>query len=236
MLVVLAGTLPMDGATDNWLQFRTEGMYHLGSFNGQSTNYRVYEIPIFLFMGLAGGLIGATFNATNRQIAFFRRKHMTRPWHRLVESVCIAIIMAICGFWLPSIFQFCAPVPQLTGLPAQYVHLQQFNCKDGEYNEVASYFHNTWEARARVRGARAVHACGCGCVCARVYLRACVRACVCVRVCCARAPLSVPFVSVYACVCLCMRACVRARTRLSLFPARCRCKSAPWWCGICVCL
>ena len=26
---------------------------------------------------------------------------------------------------------------------------QQFNCKDGEYNEVASYFHNTWEVRAR---------------------------------------------------------------------------------------
>lgn len=58
----------MDGAGDNWLQvwryafphararprataaranatprqFRTEGMYHLGSFNGQATNYRVY--------------------------------------------------------------------------------------------------------------------------------------------------------------------------------------------------
>ena len=112
---------------------------------------RRYEIPIFLFMGLAGGLIGATFNATNRQIAFFRRRVMTRPWHRfgraratlhailafcfdqsllplpatrrtglavhqicfvnsmglsfrLVESLCIGVIMAIAGFWLPSIF------------------------------------------------------------------------------------------------------------------------------------
>ena len=154
---MMSGLFSVDGATTSWLQFQSEGMFHLGSFAGQSTSYRVYEMPIFLAMGIAGGLVGAGFNAVNRRIALLRRRVMTRPGHRVLESVCIAALTATLTFWMPVLFQYCAPLPQCTTPPSQFVSLQQFNCAEGEYNEVASYFHSTWTVRARVELA---HICG----------------------------------------------------------------------------
>ncbi len=181
MKFMMSGILPMDGARTNWLEFQTEGMLHLGSFSGQSTSFHVYEMPIFLALGIAGGLIGAAFNAANRRIALFRRRVMTRPGHRVLESVVIAAVTATCTFWMPMLFKYCAPVPQGTSPAARFVSLQQFNCAEGEYNEVASYFHSTWTVRARVNVRAGLYVCArlcLVCLCLRLLLfRVCISTC-----------------------------------------------------------
>uniref|UniRef100_A0A0M3JJ33 H(+)/Cl(-) exchange transporter 7 (inferred by orthology to a human protein) n=1 Tax=Anisakis simplex TaxID=6269 RepID=A0A0M3JJ33_ANISI len=48
------------------------GLANFGVF--ESSEYNIWEIPIFLLIGLIGGLSGALFNSLNMKLSKFRRK------------------------------------------------------------------------------------------------------------------------------------------------------------------
>ena len=54
---------------------------------GQFTNmpYSAYELPVFVFLGVLGGLLGALFNFLNEKLTVFRMKYITSIKMRAAE-------------------------------------------------------------------------------------------------------------------------------------------------------
>ena len=52
---------------DGWGKLSSPGLLDLGLFKGVS--YNLYELPLFLAMGVLGGLLGALFNHLNTKCA-----------------------------------------------------------------------------------------------------------------------------------------------------------------------
>ena len=125
-------------------------------FDGRS-NYRVYELPIFIIMGVVGGGLGALFNNINEWISLYRKKNMAgeaNKWKRMVELVTIALTMSFISFVLPSCWQVCTPIPEITETTTQQEvqligQLVHFQCGEEEYNQLASLFINSGDGAMR---------------------------------------------------------------------------------------
>ncbi len=122
-------------------------------------------------MGVAGGLLGATFNQLNRWLTILRLQHVTTPQRKLVEVLAIAGAMALLSFCVPFAGA-CKPQPPLDPATEIFTYasvLRPFTCADrNAYNEMASLYFNAWDDSLRilfhlpmVRGHRAVLGCGC---------------------------------------------------------------------------
>lgn len=126
------------------------GMFALGQFDNfydGRANYRVYEVPIFLAIGCLGGVLGALFNHINEHVSMYRKKHLNAfKWKRLVELVSITLIMSFISFILPLCWQKCneRPIGDDALNTKQEMelldHLVQFQCEEGEYNQLASLY------------------------------------------------------------------------------------------------
>ena len=132
-----------------------------------SQPYRVWETPFFLVLGVVGGLVGALFNALNAKLSHWRRDFLAsrplgRMWYRALEAVAVSLLTATLAFWLPVIFNECAPIPQPNDEAAKHalgangeLYYIKFKCNNGTYNQMASaifggsevvikgFFHNT---------------------------------------------------------------------------------------------
>lgn len=146
------GLLFPDAATSS------ANMFALGQFDnlfdGRS-NFYVYELPLFLAMGAAGGVMGAFFNYLNMNMSLYRGKHInTHKWKRLVELCTITMLMCFVGFILSLCWQVCTPIPepnedtsvQETDLLERLV---QFQCGHGYYNQLASLYITSGETAMR---------------------------------------------------------------------------------------
>ncbi|NXV45879.1 CLCN7 protein, partial [Uria aalge] len=51
------------------------GLINFGRFDNEKMGYTIQEIPIFIFMGVVGGILGALFNALNYWLTMFRIRH-----------------------------------------------------------------------------------------------------------------------------------------------------------------
>jgi H+/Cl- antiporter ClcA len=114
-------------------------------FNIDRANYAVYELAIFVAIGICGGLIGATFNGLNRRLAEWRQRNVKTRGRKMLEvavvSVCVSAVTFLVPLWIGS----CSPRPQAgadwsnqeKGLLDELV---SFYCGDGEYSETASLF------------------------------------------------------------------------------------------------
>ena len=51
------------------------GLVNFGKFD--YTSYNCFELPIFMLMGLGGGLLGAVFNSINHKLSVFRMRYVT---------------------------------------------------------------------------------------------------------------------------------------------------------------
>jgi len=105
----------------------------------------IWELLVFIFIGVMGGLIGAIFNDTNEKLTLWRMKHVNHTkWRRFVEVCCISILVSVMGFGVPFLFGDCLDTPDTDGLSPQQVELidslVQFGCKDGQYAPIASLF------------------------------------------------------------------------------------------------
>ncbi|TKC51472.1 hypothetical protein EI555_020010, partial [Monodon monoceros] len=94
------------------------GLINFGRFDTETMVYTIHEIPIFIAMGVVGGILGAVFNALNYWLTMFRIRYIHRPCLQVIEAMLVAAVTATVAFL------FCA---------------------DGEYNSMAAAFFNTPE-------------------------------------------------------------------------------------------
>lgn len=113
------------------------GLINFGVFTGA---YYGYEIPLFMVMGIIGGLLGAIFNAINHQLSIFRAKFVKHRLLRVLEAVIIGMISSVVAFNLIYFKPDCVPVGN-----SNATDVLQFLCQDGEYSSMGSLAFSTPE-------------------------------------------------------------------------------------------
>uniref|UniRef100_A0A8C7K758 Chloride channel protein n=1 Tax=Oncorhynchus kisutch TaxID=8019 RepID=A0A8C7K758_ONCKI len=103
------------------------GLINFGRFESDSVAYNLYEIPLFIVMGAAGGLLGALFNILNYWLTIFRIRYVHRPCLQVMEAMLVAPL----------------------GPDQSEDYPLQLFCADGEYNSMATAFFNTPERSVR---------------------------------------------------------------------------------------
>lgn len=124
-----------------WGKLSTPGMFSFGDFNDTGQNkqsYTIYEVPIFVLMGVVGGLMGAVFNGLNTRISRFRMRHLDTPLRKMLEAMLIATSFAAICFAASYAFRDCKAKPK--GNASYYSNLVQFYCAEGEYDPAATLF------------------------------------------------------------------------------------------------
>ncbi|KAK1162986.1 H(+)/Cl(-) exchange transporter 7 isoform X2 [Acipenser oxyrinchus oxyrinchus] len=120
------------------------GLINFGRFENEAMEYNIYEIPLFIFMGVMGGVLGAIFNTLNYWLTIFRIRYIHRPCLQVTEAVLVAAVTATVSFAMIYFSNDCQPLGENQ---AEYP-LQLF-CSDGEYNSMATAFFNTPEKSVR---------------------------------------------------------------------------------------
>jgi chloride channel 7 len=125
------------------------GMFALGQFDnlfdGRS-NFFVYELPLFIGMGIVGGILGALFNHLNKMMSLYRMKNLNAfKWKRMVELCSITLLMSFISFILPVCWQVCTPRPTPQSFNTRQeidlmANLVSFQCDEEHYNQLASLY------------------------------------------------------------------------------------------------
>lgn len=126
-------------------------------FEGDTTSYAVFELFLFVLLGMMGGLIGAIFNDTNEKITKWRMKRVNHSKsRRFVEVMVVSLIVSLVSFLLPLLWGWgnCRPLPAVDEMTPYQMQLREelipFTCVKGEeYNEIASLMFT--EAGAAIR-------------------------------------------------------------------------------------
>lgn len=118
------------------------GLLNLGQF--EHFSYEVYELPIFVLMGMGGGLLGAAWNHINYRLSVFRLRYVHGRASRVVEACLVALASATMPFIMIYLINDCKPLGQD---PTRYP--LQLYCEDGQYNAVAAIWFQTPEASVR---------------------------------------------------------------------------------------
>ncbi|RXN26642.1 H(+) Cl(-) exchange transporter 7-like isoform X2 [Labeo rohita] len=126
-------------------QLSSPGLINFGRFDGDSVQYNLYEIPLFIIMGALGGMLGALFNVINYWLTIFRIRYVHRPCLQVMEAMLVAAVTATVSFAMIYFSNDCQPLGQDS---TEEYPLQLF-CADGEYNSMATAFFNTPERSVR---------------------------------------------------------------------------------------
>uniref|UniRef100_A0A8C3UW70 Chloride channel protein n=1 Tax=Catharus ustulatus TaxID=91951 RepID=A0A8C3UW70_CATUS len=129
------------------------GLINFGRFDSEKMGYTIQEIPIFIFMGVVGGILGALFNALNYWLTMFRIRYIHRPCLQVVEAMLVAAVTATVGFVMIYCSRDCQPIQgssvayplQVGNDTEQHSGPCWLFCADGEYNSMATAFFNTPE-------------------------------------------------------------------------------------------
>ncbi|XP_050432472.1 H(+)/Cl(-) exchange transporter 7-like [Adelges cooleyi] len=120
------------------------GLLNFGKFTDFALSYTMFELPIFVCMGIFGGLTGALFCHLNYRLTVFRMRTLISPWKKVLEAVFVCAFTATIGFSLSLWQNDCKPI----GLDPTRVPVQ-LNCNDGEYSSMASLWLQIPEASVR---------------------------------------------------------------------------------------
>lgn len=124
-------------------------MFSFGEFfslHGESSNYSVWELFIFMIIGSFGGLIGACFNYMNLRLFRWRRRSVQSTSIKYLEVVAVVLIMTAISFLVPVLWDKCTPLPvdmeEWSDQEKKLVDLlNPLYCPQGtHYNELASLF------------------------------------------------------------------------------------------------
>lgn len=124
-------------------------MFAFGQFDNLkdgSTNFNLYEVPIFFLIGVGGGFLGVLFNYINKVMSEYRISVVNKyKWKRLVELLLVTVTMSLICFIFSISWNQCTPMPvNDSTITVQELDLQkklvQFQCPDGKYNQLASLF------------------------------------------------------------------------------------------------
>ena len=141
------------------------GLFALGQFENLydgKPNFRVFELPIFILIGCAGGVLGALFNHINLKISLYRKHVLNKSKKkRMYELVIITLTMSFVSFILPLMWQVCTEIPEeyyqespeIMFTAQEYGLLEKlvpFQCRgERSYNQLASLFFTSGDVAMR---------------------------------------------------------------------------------------
>ncbi|MFH4977020.1 hypothetical protein AB6A40_003729 [Gnathostoma spinigerum] len=110
------------------------GLANFGVF--ENIEYNIWEIPLFLLIGVLGGLSGALFNFLNMKLSRFRKKYVISRGQKLFECLLVAALSAFVGFLTLFILDDCQPM----GVNPELTDYAKLFCPQGSYSAVANLF------------------------------------------------------------------------------------------------
>ena len=124
-------------------------MFSFGEFfslEGETSNYSVWELNLFILLGCMGGIIGACFVSSNASVFHWRRDTLQSHTARYWEAVFLTTIMTLCSVMIPVVWNRCTPLPidmeewsdQEKKLVEELVPL--YCNSQTQYNELASLY------------------------------------------------------------------------------------------------
>lgn len=122
--------------------FSYPGLFNFGEF--EPLPYEYFELPLFLLMGMFGGISGAAWNSMNVRLGLFRVRNLRTRWARVLEAVLVAALSATVACAMMFTIQDCRPLG-VDPTP----HPVQLFCQDNEYNAVAALWFQTPEATVK---------------------------------------------------------------------------------------
>ena len=124
-------------------QLAYDGLLNFGKF--PDIPFALWELPIFVAMGIVGGLTGALFNQLNYYLSLFRRRFIYNKWAKVLEVVVVCNITVTTGFVMIYCLNDCKPI----GSKENVEYPIQMFCPDGQFNAVAAMWFQTPEASVR---------------------------------------------------------------------------------------
>ncbi|XP_029344570.1 H(+)/Cl(-) exchange transporter 7-like isoform X1 [Acyrthosiphon pisum] len=121
-----------------------KSIYFFGKFNENTIYFSYSEFPIFIIFGIFGGLLGALFVNINYHLSIFRMKHIISNRKKLMESVFVAVFVAIINLTSMILLNNCQ-----TKLEISSSNVVQMYCPAGSYNEISSFWLHTPEESIR---------------------------------------------------------------------------------------
>ncbi|TMW69263.1 hypothetical protein Poli38472_001419 [Pythium oligandrum] len=102
----------LSGMSDN-LSWGTMGS-HSGTFSFgpfASSTYQLWEVPLFILMGVGGGLQGAFFNGLNTKLSVLRSRWVRSRRVAWVEALLVSLLVSSLTFAIPFLLGKCHPLP-----------------------------------------------------------------------------------------------------------------------------
>ncbi|KAK2097273.1 H(+)/Cl(-) exchange transporter 7 [Saguinus oedipus] len=94
----------------NMWDLSSPGLINFGRFDSEKMAYTIHEIPVFIAMGVVGGVLGAVFNALNYWLTMFRIRYIHRPCLQVIEAMLVAAVTATVAFVLIYSSRDCQPL------------------------------------------------------------------------------------------------------------------------------
>eukprot|EP00038_Savillea_parva_P026498 m.54657 g.54657 ORF g.54657 m.54657 type:complete len:832 (+) comp7545_c0_seq1:173-2668(+) len=135
----LLSMFPKDGRMSPDTTLSNPGLLNFGKFSNMP--YNSYEIPLFILVGVVGGLGGALFNHLNFRLTEFRMRYLHNKYHRAIEALTVGLVSVALCFGLMVISSDCLSLGDTPDM-----HALQLFCADHQYSAMASLLFNTPEA------------------------------------------------------------------------------------------
>ncbi|KAK2167560.1 hypothetical protein LSH36_26g05032 [Paralvinella palmiformis] len=119
-------------------QLSYAGLLNFGKF--EDITYNGAEIPLYILMGIVGGLLGALFNHINLKLSIFRNQYLSKPWKQVFEAVLVACTTTTVAFILTYTVKDCQALGKDPTL-----HPLQVHCHDGQYSSMSALWFQTPE-------------------------------------------------------------------------------------------
>lgn len=133
----------MFGHSENRAMFSFGEFY---SFRGEQSNFSVWELGLFMVIGVMGGLIGAYFNTIVMLIYRWRSENINTKYLQLAEVLLVVSLMSTIALVSPLLWHKCTPLPVVTDAWSEQerllvADLVPLYCDSRtEYNELASLY------------------------------------------------------------------------------------------------
>jgi chloride channel 7 len=143
--ILLSGTY--NGA---WGMLSQPGLVSFGSFFDQNDHtWVVTQLPIFILLGIVGGLFGALFNWLNLKLILFRKKHITSTASKIMEVVLVSVVTSVVTYVLSFFVHSCRRLDSKRTDWNLFIDYFQFDCPTGYYNDMATILYATQETSLR---------------------------------------------------------------------------------------
>lgn len=123
-------------------QLSFPGLLNFGKF--EDLSYELFELPCFILIGAAGGILGAIFNQIHYRLTLFRMRYIKKKYLKVIEALIVAAVTGAVASIMIYLSNDCKPL----GLDPTKVPVQMF-CSDGQYSTSAALWLQVPEASVR---------------------------------------------------------------------------------------